>query len=390
MGHTCRILSIDGGGIRGILPARILLEIEKRTGRSIAETFNFIVGASTGGLLALGLGIPRSGSNQPYTAAEMFDFYQSKGPEIFSSSFWHDLKSRCFLGPRYGHSKFEAVLKELLGDKRLSECGDDVDLLIPAYEIEQRKAYFFKSCHAKNDPADDKATPAQRDFFARDIARAACAAPTYFAPAQVRNAAGERLSFIDGGVFANNPTLCAVVAARWLYPSAEHFCILSLGTGTLEQPIHYAEAKSWGPLRWARPVISAMMDGNAQTVDYKMREIAEAFAKKVITYHRFEINLPQNVDNDFANASPENIDALLELADDLLNLDDVSNGLNELIPGFKASPKTPRKILRRERDADTAPDHYIAHRETEGAQRVLADASRDLAVAEWPAGGRIP
>jgi patatin-like phospholipase/acyl hydrolase len=250
MQPTCRILAMDGGGIRGILPARVLAEIERRASRSIADTFNLLAGTSTGGLLALGLAIPTPGKAKPYSAEQMLELYRVKGPTIFASSLWHSVASLgAITDTRYDSDNIENVLEDLLKDRLLSDCLNEIDVLVPAYEIEQREAYFFKSWHAKGEPEDHRKKPAQRNFLARDVARATSAAPTYFEPARVKNRAGEPFSFIDGGVFANNPAMSAVVAARWLYPQAQRFCILSLGTGTMERPIPYNQAKHWAACR---------------------------------------------------------------------------------------------------------------------------------------------
>jgi patatin-like phospholipase/acyl hydrolase len=350
MQPTCRILTMDGGGIRGILPARVLAEIERRTSRSIADTFNLLAGTSTGGLLALGLGIPITSNTKPYSAEQMLELYRVKGPKIFASSLWHSVASLgAITDTRYDSDNIENVLEDLLKDRLLSDCLDEVDLLIPAYEIEQREAYFFKSWHAKGEPEDRRKKPAQRDFVARDVARATSAAPTYFEPARIKNRAGESFSFIDGGVFANNPAMSAIVAARWLYPQAERFCILSLGTGTTERPIPYNQAKDWGLVGWARPVISVMMGGNSETADYQLREIAQAFEVEV-HYHRCDIDLgqdrnqPRAVNDDFDDASPSNIQALFEKSDELLALH--KEVLDELINLFNEEPRTDRVTLR--------------------------------------------
>lgn len=350
MALTCRILSIDGGGIRGLLPARVLETIEHRTGHGIARHFHLLAGTSTGGLLALGLGTPRPGGSQPFSAAEMVKLYQAKGPKIFARSMWHSVTSLgAITDERYDSDNIETILKELLKNRKLSECLAEVDILVPAYEIERRLPYFFKSWHARGEPPVENEKPGQRDFLARDVARATSAALTYFQPAKVKSMADETYAFIDGGVFANNPGMAALVAARWLYPQAEAFEILSLGTGTMERPIRYADAKNWGLVGWARPVISVMMGGNSATVHYQLREIADAF-KLSVRYNRFEIDLgqdpddPNAVNDDFDDASPGNRAALMRKADDLMDI--YRGALDDLIGRLQAEPKASRAALR--------------------------------------------
>ena len=125
------ILSIDGGGIRGIIPAMILAEIERRTGRRIAEMFDLIAGTSTGGILALGLTVPHEQKrNKPrYRASQLVSFYEEDGKEIFHS-FWQDVVSlHGLMEERYPSEPIERVLRKYLGDQmRMSQCFASVEM----------------------------------------------------------------------------------------------------------------------------------------------------------------------------------------------------------------------------------------------------------------------
>ena len=170
--------------------------------------------------------------------------------------------------------------------------------------------YFFKSWKARIPGMDHQPdeTPQQNDFVLRSIARATSAAPTYFPPALIANARGEQYGMIDGGVFANNPSMCALVSAYKLWPEAEDHIVVSLGTGSLERPIPYNQAKDWGLVHWARPILNVLMDGNADTTCYQLDQVlGEA-------HYRFDISLgedpkqdPNAVNEDFDDASPDNI-----------------------------------------------------------------------------------
>ena len=162
-----------------------------------------------------------------------------------------------------------------------SVAGDGVGLLYP------RMPYFFKSWKARTPGMDHQPdeTPQQHDFVLRSIARATSAAPTYFPPALIANARGEQYGMIDGGVFANNPGMCALVSAYKLWPDAEDYIVVSLGTGSLERPIPYNQAKDWGLVHWARPILNVLMDGNADTTCYQLDQVlGEA-------HYRFDISL---------------------------------------------------------------------------------------------------
>ncbi|GBE11097.1 patatin-like phospholipase [bacterium BMS3Bbin12] len=310
MAGTVRILSIDGGGIRGLIPAVLLEWLEARIGRPISETFHLIAGTSTGGILAAGLCAPRGGGPR-FSAADLVGFYRDDGPEIFHSGLWHGVAS---LGgtvdERYPADALERVLQRRFGDLSLSQAR--TELLITSYDLERRNPHFFKSWKARGERLRGQESAAQREFRLRDVARATSAAPTYFEPAWVRNAAGERFALVDGGVFANNPAMCAVASARALYPKAGRYLIVSLGTGQAQRPIPYDQARDWGLIGWARPILSVIFDGVSDTVDY---QLIQQFPRG---YHRFQTDLSAGVNDDMDDADPDNLRRLQAKAEDLI------------------------------------------------------------------------
>src|SRR5271154_1929690 len=232
-----RILSIDGGGIRGILPAMLLAEIERRTGEPVARLFDLVAGTSTGGIIALGLTIPKSPGGPLYSAQHFVELYENQGRRIFSRSLWRALFSLDSLSWRkYASAGIEGVLLEDFGDSRLGDAVTDV--LITSYEIERRFPFFFKSRNARTRP--------DYDFPARDVARATSAAPTYFEPMQLPSGTNsEHYTLIDGGVFANNPAACALVEARTTFGGSDYL-VVSLGTGALLRGVAPAVASYAG------------------------------------------------------------------------------------------------------------------------------------------------
>ena len=163
---------------------------------------------------------------------------------------------------------------------------------------------------------------------------AATAAPTYFEPAKVTNMNNQDFPLIDGGVFANNPTMCALSSARRIYPNKSRFLIVSLGTGETRREIPYKDAKDWGLLGWARPLLYVLFDGVSDAVDYHMKqEFNHA------SYFRFQIELGANPDDeqapndDMDDARPENIKRLVRVAEHLLKKE--KNAFNRLINQLK-------------------------------------------------------
>jgi patatin-like phospholipase/acyl hydrolase len=256
MSRPVRILSIDGGGVRGIIPALVLATLERISGKPIHQLFDLVSGTSTGGILACGLTRPH-----PPSAAALADVYIQRSADIFSSSAIRSLGS-FFSAPKYSASVLEGILYQHLGEAWLSESLTNV--LIPSYDIERRRALMFKSWHAKAHP--------DHDYPIRDVVRATSAAPTYFAPAEVMSRSGVKSACIDGSLVANNPAMCAIASARHLWPHRSEMVILSLGVGEQTDPFRFSDAKNWGKLAWAAPAIDIMMDGITETVDYQIRE----------------------------------------------------------------------------------------------------------------------
>ena len=118
---TKRILAIDGGGIRGVIPARVLMAIEAKTGKRIAELFDLVAGTSTGGILAAGLCVPTPDRTRPkYDASDLFQLYKKYGNEIFNTNWLRRVVS-LFFGAQYSPAGLETQLHNYLGDARLAD-----------------------------------------------------------------------------------------------------------------------------------------------------------------------------------------------------------------------------------------------------------------------------
>jgi len=315
-----RILSIDGGGIRGIIPGQVLVALEQKIQQlakdpklRIADVFDLIAGTSTGGILTCLYLCPGPRGKRPrFTAAQAVDLYLQNGDDIFDVSIFHRIFSAGgTLEETYSAEPLERVLKEYFGDLRLGQLLKPC--LITSYDITRRAAKFFNT-------ADVAEEGAGRDFYVRDIARATSAAPTYFEPANIRALDMKVYPLIDGGVFANNPALCAYVEGFKLDPKLDitDMKVLSLGTGAAEKPYEYSQARDWGKLGWALPVLDIMMSGVAETVDFQLRTLFAA-AKRPEQYLRLQLDLADypNVDSAMDNASERNMTALESAGKDL-------------------------------------------------------------------------
>lgn len=300
-----RILTIDGGGIRGLVPAVVLAELERRAGAPAAELFDLVVGTSTGGIVALGLTAPRDG-RPGFAAEELAELYRREGPTIFSRPLGHRIRTVGNLfGPKYPAAPLEEVLGRYLGDARLRDASTGV--VVTAYELELRAPFFFRSARAARDPA--------HDWSMAEVARATAAAPTLFPPVRLGAAPQDDrdgYTLVDGGVFANNPTMVAYADAR-TQPSGEDLTVVSLGTGELTQPIRYEDARGWGLVRWARPLLDVVFDGVSDSVDHQARRLADERGTSLRRYWRLQPVLPRD-SGGIDDASPANLRRLDELA----------------------------------------------------------------------------
>jgi patatin-like phospholipase/acyl hydrolase len=299
-----KVLSVDGGGIKGIIPATVLAYIEQKTGQPISALFDLIAGTSTGGIIALGLTKPAPDGTPQYTAEDGVALYVQEGPVIFSRSWYRKIPGWNLIEERYPSGPIDEVLLTYFGDTRLKEALTEV--IITSYDIEGRAPYFFKSRHAKDPdrPRDD--------FFMRDAARATSAAPTYFEPAKI-TMPGEPpyVALIDGGVYAINPAMCAYAEVRHVYPPEAPVLVVSLGTGENTDPLPYDEVKGWGEASWARPILDVVFDGNSDTVDFQLRQLLPD-AESLPRYHRFQILL-EGASDSMDDVSEENLQALQDL-----------------------------------------------------------------------------
>ena len=310
---STRILSIDGGGIRGIIPGQVLVTLEQKLqelsgdqNKRIADCFDMIAGTSTGGILTCLYLCPDPSTKRPrFSAADAVDLYLQHGADIFDVSIFKSITSLGGLADeKYSAAPIEKILKTYFGDLQLSQLLKPC--LVTAYDITQRDAKFFNS-------ADVPVEGPGRDFFVRDVARATSAAPTYFEPANIRALDHKVFPLIDGGVFANNPTMCACVEAFGYDPKLRvaDLCVLSLGTGASDRPYQYSDARNWGKLQWLMPVLDILMSGVSETVDYQMKYLFRG-AGFPDQYLRLQVDLKDfpNVDSAMDNASETNMRAL--------------------------------------------------------------------------------
>ncbi|CAN0627842.1 Patatin [Burkholderia multivorans] len=261
-----RILSIDGGGLRGLIPLAILerLDEEKPDWR---KNINMFAGTSTGGLIALGLAKGMSPS-------ALFDMYTTRGREIFERNLWQELgHAGNLLGPKYDSTNREKVFHAALGDTCLKDYLRDNDtkghVCITAFDLKDgadvgQKTRNWKAKIFHNIPVADESNDGAELGY--KVAMRTSAAPTYFASYE---------NYVDGGVFANNPAMCALAQAldeRLARPiPAASIRMLSLGTGFTAT--FFDEEESWGLAQWASHLVDLLTDGVLGVADFQAQQL---------------------------------------------------------------------------------------------------------------------
>jgi len=260
-----RILSIDGGGIRGLVTTILLQRITATPGlENLLDSIDLVAGTSTGGILALGIA-------HGLDLARIRKLYAQKGPKIFDDSWLDDLVDLGRLrGAEYDNKNLRRELQKLFGKTTLGQLKKRV--LITSFDLDnndpRRRSWKPKLFHNFPGANNDRAEPVFK------VGLYTSAAPTFFPSVD---------GFIDGGVYANNPSMCALAQAQdrryTPTPALDEVRLFSVGTGT---SLHYIKGKNhdWGFVQWAKPLIDLMMDGTVGIADYQCRQILDR------RYHR--------------------------------------------------------------------------------------------------------
>lgn len=310
---TFNILSIDGGGLRGIVPISILQKIESMTGKRVQDIFDMIAGTSTGGLIACCLTL-RNDTNQlspKYSLEQIADIYTRYGNTIFPirsgiDRILHRIIS--LFAPAYSPEGLDQVLRQFISQQTISQALRPI--LVSTYDLSSNQPVFFKSSEAAGD--------ASADARIYDVCRATSAAPTYL-PAYSFTHKNQPITGIDGGVFVNNPSMAALAEiSRYGNAGFYHkkdgppvayddIRILSLGTGSYEGTISEEEAVSWGQLQWITRITDIMMKGVNKSTHYETHEMLDPGK-----YLRLSIEIRDEKYADMADARPATRQYLLQ------------------------------------------------------------------------------
>lgn len=307
-----RILSLDGGGIRGVITARILQQVEQEIinqgkGESLKDYFDLIAGTSTGSILAAGIILGKKSD-------ELINLYLHQGKEIFpKKNQWEKLTGQITSAfgllskPKYTHDGLIKILQkpEILGNTRIKDIQKPM-LLILAYDTLYRNTTFFTNFHP------DFPHRWYDDCYLWQICTASASAPTFFPPHELKPVDTETIGnwefpHVDGGISANTPALAAIALINRINRSSlvseeikreykldkvklEDISILSIGTGQTTKPYSYEQIRNWKGLDWINNIPSMFIDPNAEVTNTICRELMGGFESKTYLRLQFDLN----------------------------------------------------------------------------------------------------
>lgn len=298
-----RVLAVDGGGIRGIVPSVLLVALQERLPRPISDFFDVIAGTSTGGMIAAALCAPGDGDAPRYAARDILELYTDDCRQIFRRSLFHAVVSLDGLRrPKYPASGISRFLEKVFGDMTLAKARSL--LMLVTYDIEHRRPFVFSSARAREDTA--------KDFLVREACRATTAAPTFFPAATITSLDGTVRHFVDGGVCSNDPTLPAFVEADQEFPGRP-VTLVSLGTGNITESLELRRARHWGAVGWATRILEVLTDGQSGMSEQSLKHLAKSRDRTGSSYVRFQPDIPPGLGR-MDDTSHANVRGLVDLA----------------------------------------------------------------------------
>ncbi|CAL5061591.1 unnamed protein product [Urochloa decumbens] len=340
VGGRVTVLTIDGGGIRGIIPGTILAFLEKKLQEldgpeaRLADYFDYIAGTSTGGLITAMLTAPDKDKRPLFSAKKINEFYMENGPRIFPQRPWTDLVNTLIeiKGPKYDGKFLRSKIQSLLGTTRMHETLTSI--VIPTFDVKNLQPTIFSTFDAQTMPL--------KDALLSDVCISTSAAPTYL-PAhffQTKDeATGKTRDFnlIDGGVSANNPTLLTInqitrkmiVDKQDLFTGGptdyDKFLVISLGTGSAKNAAMYTakDAAGWGILSWLHskegytPIVDMFSYSSAALVDYNVSILFQALHSEK-NYLRIQDDSLKGTAATVDVATKENMEELVRIGEGML------------------------------------------------------------------------
>ncbi|EEF38753.1 patatin-like protein 5 isoform X2 [Ricinus communis] len=334
-GERITVLSIDGGGIRGIIPGTILSFLESKLQEldgehaRIADYFDVIAGTSTGGLIATMLTAPDENQRPLFMAKDIVPFYLKHSPKIFPQSYDMIMGMNALVGPKYDGKYLRKLLRKIFGARRLNETVTRV--VIPTFDIQLLQPAVFSTFEAETD--------ASKNALLSDVCISTSSAPTYFPAYHFRTKDSEgndrEFHLVDGGIAANNPALLAMKPTGIVFPGDPaslpaqtlhygKYVVLSLGTGTSKVEKKYSAkmAAKWGILGWLyrdghSPLVDAFTYASGDMVDLHMSLIFRSIRCEH-NYLRIQNDTLRGDTSSTDKATKKNLEDLVKIGEDIL------------------------------------------------------------------------
>lgn len=291
-----KVLSLPGGGTKGVVSATILAKMKELTGKEPNEIFDFSVGTSTGGIITSLLNKPN-----PLSAKDIVEMYTGRGGRrIFEKNPLRFISS-LFTGSKYSNEGMEAVFSELFGDACLKDALKPI--CITSYNTELNKLVLLSSYNSQC-----------KGIKFKDAAEAGASAPTYFPPVKLQGHGPFKGTFIDACLVTDNPGPLAYIEGHKLLkrsgidPNSKEIVIVSPGTGLPNQSYPYEQLKKLGPVGWVqKSLVPILVAGSNNIADRELRQLL-----KPENYYPFQLPLPKKLDK-MDNTKPDDLKELIDL-----------------------------------------------------------------------------
>lgn len=293
------VLSIDGGGIRGIVTAHILNNIEKllqeytnNKNEKLINHFDLCAGTSTGSIIVAILNIKDKNGIPLYSCQDVLDMYNNESQYIFKRTFKHKIKSLFgLIKVKYNNKYLKDTLNKYLKNTKVQDTYKNT--MITSVNLNDNSLFLFKS-YGSN-----------QEYNLSDAVLASSAAPTYFKPIKIYKK-DTPITLTDGGMGMNNPTLSSYLECKKLYKD-DNINILSLGTGYKTKPLQYNKVKKWGIAKWLKEIVNTILTANNRATDYQCNMLYKHIINGNYTRINGELFYASNKIDDVSNKNLENL-----------------------------------------------------------------------------------
>ncbi|MBE2205118.1 MAG: patatin-like phospholipase family protein [Chthoniobacterales bacterium] len=312
-GQYIRVLSIDGGGMRGLLALRCLEYLEKRSGKPVCELFDVMVGTSSGAFIVAALAMPLDQNTPRYTAAELLkEFPRLWGRTLEAPATHRILSLKGRTAPRFLTSTRQKVFQEFFGEAQLGAALTTI--ILPAYATREQVPFLFASDMGKSTSfsgVSGRAITEAGDFFLADAVTAATGNPAVSAPSKITNISNDQTEILIGAeVYANNPAVLALSEALLRYPGRQ--CVLiSLGAG-IPASGSTSATSGWRQTGNAAEILQVAAEASMLTTTQIASSLHRFGSGPVAAYIRLDIPLPADAPSadDGSHKNAEVLDAL--------------------------------------------------------------------------------